>query len=83
MKTITVTDYTNYVASTACCEKYDKVPHIHLSVKNKGLGCVTLLSIIFYILAVSIIEGRNRSMWRKPLTCHKALSDKLYHIMLY
>jgi hypothetical protein len=43
MKTIAVTDYTNYVPSTACCEKYDKVPHINLFDKNKGLGCLTLL----------------------------------------
>jgi hypothetical protein len=75
MKTIAVTDYTNYVPSTACCEKYDKVPHINLSEKIKDLGCLTLLSTIFYILAVSIIGGRNRSMRRKPLTCHKALTN--------
>ena len=74
MKTIAVTDYTNYVPSTTCCEKYEKVPHINLSEKNKGLGCLTLLSTIFYILAVSIIGGRNRSMRRKPLTCHKTLT---------
>jgi hypothetical protein len=72
MKTIAVTDYTNYVPSTACCEK---VPHINLSEKNKGLGCLTLLSTIFYILAVSIIDGRNRNMRRKVLTCHKALTN--------
>jgi hypothetical protein len=75
LKTIAVTDYTNYVPSTACCEKYDKVPHINLSEKNKGTGCLMLLSTIFYILAVSIIDGRNRSMRRKVLTCHKALTN--------
>jgi len=75
MKTIAVTDYTNYVPSTTCCEKYDKVPHINLSEKIKGLGRVMLLSTIFYILAVSIIGGRNRSMRRKPLTCHKTLTN--------
>jgi len=34
-------------------------------------------------VAVSFIDGGNQSAWRKPLTCGKSLSDKLYHIMLY
>lgn len=36
MKTIAVTDYTNYVHSMAFCEKYDKVPQINLSEQNNG-----------------------------------------------
>ena len=35
-----------------------------------------------YIVAVSFIGGGNRSIRRKPSTCHKSLT-KLYPIMLY
>jgi len=34
-----------------------------------------------YIVAVSFIDGGNRSTWRKPQTCCKSLTN--YHILLY
>ena len=34
-------------------------------------------------MIVSYIGGGNRSTQRKPATCRKQITDKVYHIMLY
>jgi len=34
-----------------------------------------LLTIFSYIMAVSFIDGRNRRTRRKPLSCHKSLTN--------
>jgi hypothetical protein len=40
------------------------------------LMVVKVLSTIFqFIVAVSFIGGGNLSTWRKPLTCHKSLTN--------
>jgi len=41
-----------------------------------GLWYLTPLSIIFsYIVAVTFIDGGNRRIQRKPLTCRKSLTS--------
>ena len=47
-----------------------------IRVRGLGLGWLCQFQQYFsYIVAVSFIGGENRSTWRKPLTCHKSLTN--------
>jgi hypothetical protein len=43
----------------------------------------TLSQYFSYIVAVSFIGGGNQSTWRKPLTCHKSLTNFITMFQLY